>query len=386
MPKTYYEPNMLEDTKYVKGGENSDPTTGSLTTPVYQTVAYRHPVGDTYRYSRERNPTVEVLAGKVAGIEGAESGSCFSSGMAAITTTLFALLKPGDTFVLQRDVFGRTIRFAREFLSAWGVKLVIPDVGNKELIVAVNRGCNLVFVESVTNPALRVTDIERVAEEAHRVGAKLVVDNTLPTPVNFKPLEHGADLVVHSGSKFLSGHYDVVCGIVAGPKPLVERVDELRKTLGCSLDPHAAYLAIRGIKTLGVRIERINNSALKVAHYLAGHSKVAYVRYPGLPQDPENTTARRLLRGYGGVVSFCLKSESRDAPETLMTKLKMIQPANTFGAVDTVISHPATMSHRNLTEEERQRIGVPWGLLRLSVGLERVEDIIGDLDQALNQT
>ncbi|MEM0120562.1 MAG: PLP-dependent transferase [Thermoprotei archaeon] len=376
---------MADNTKYIKGGESPDPLTGSLTTPIYQTVAYRHPVGDVYRYSRERNPTVEVLARKVAEIEGAESASVFSSGMAAITTTLLALLKPGDTLVLQRDVFGRTLRFAREFLSTWGVRLVVPGVGNKDLVDAVRKGCTLVFVESVTNPALRVTDIGGLSQEAHRVGAKLVVDNTLPTPVNIKPLEWGADLVVHSGSKFLAGHYDVVCGVVAGGKALVERVDELRKTLGCSLDPHAAYLTIRGIKTLKVRMERINQSALKVAEYLAEHPKVAYVRYPGLPQDPENQLAKRVLWGFGGVVSFCLKSESRDSPEKLMANLKLIQPANTFGAVDSVISHPATMSHRNLTEEERVSVGVPWGLLRLSVGLEDVGDIIGDLEQALSK-
>jgi cystathionine gamma-synthase len=374
---------MLDNTYYVKGGEAPDPVTGALATPLYQTVAYRHPVGDAYRYSRERNPTVEVLAKKIASIEGAEAGSCFSSGMAAITTTLLALLRPGAKLVLQRDVFGRTLRFAREVLAAWGVDVVVPGVGNQDLLDAVGGGCSLVLVESVTNPALRVTDLPSVAEEAHRVGAVLVVDNTLPTPVNVRPIDYGADLVIHSGSKFISGHYDVVCGLLAGSRQLVEKVDELRKTLGCSLDAHAAYLTIRGVKTLGVRMDRINRSAQSVAKYLAGHPKVAYVRYPGLDDDSEHHLAAKLLRGYGGVVSFCLKSEDRDAPESFMGALRLIQPANTFGAVDTVISHPATMSHRNLSEDERQRIGVPWGLLRLSVGLEDVEDIIADLEGAL---
>jgi len=377
---------MRDDTKFVKAGENPDPVTGSITTPIHQTVSYLHPRGDGYRYSRERNPTVDVLAKKIAEVEACDAGACFSSGMAAESTLFLALLSPGSKLVVQKDVFGRTLRFAREFLTKWGVNVAVAEPSNKRLLEKINGGCDMVFVESVTNPVLRVTDIAAASDAAHKMGAILVVDNTLPTPANLKPSTQGADLVVHSASKFIAGHNDVVAGLVAGKRELVERIEDLRKTVGCSMDPHSAFLVIRGTKTLGARMRIINESALKIANFLSTHPRVDYVRYPGLESDTQHELAKRTFKGFGGIVSFVLKSTSKTAPEELMTNLRLVYPANTFGAADSIISHPSTMSHRNLSEDERVSIGIPWGLLRLSVGLESVDDLINDLDQALSKT
>jgi cystathionine gamma-synthase len=378
---------MRDDTKFVKAGETPDAVTGSISTPIHQTVSYLHPRGDAYRYSRERNPTVDVLAKKIAEAEACDAGTCFSSGMAAESTLFLALLSPGSKLVIQKDVFGRTLRFAREFLTKWGVNVSVAQPGNQGVLDAINNNeCDMVFVESVTNPVLRVTDIAAVSEAAHKKGAILVVDNTLPTPVNLKPFTQGADLVVHSASKFIAGHNDVVAGLVAGKPDLVEKIDDLRKTVGCVMDPHAAFLVIRGVKTLGARMQTINGSALKIAEFLRSHPKVDYVRYPGLKSDSDHELAKRIFRGFGGIVSFVLKSTRKSAPEDFMMNLKLVYPANTFGAVDSVISHPSTMSHRNLSEEERIGVGIPWNLMRLSVGLENVDDLIDDLDQALSKT
>jgi len=374
---------MNKDTQFVKAGETPDPVTGSLTTPIYQTLSYLHPIGDKYRYSRESNPTVVTLSNKIAQIEDFEAGSCYSSGMAAITTLLLALLKPGSTLVLQKDVFGRTVRFAKEFLSKWGVNVIMP-LGNERLLEVVSKGCDMVFVESLTNPVLRVTDIPSLAKEANRVGAYLVVDNTVATPFNLRPAKHGAHAVVHSASKFLSGHNDVVAGLLAGKKEVVEKAEELRKTMGAVLDAHAAYLVIRGIKSLPSRMSTINQNAMKIAKFLEKHPKVERVNYPGLESHPDYALAKTLLNGYGGLMSFVLKSNDSHAPERFMSSLKLVYPANTLGAADTIISHPATMSHRNLSEREREEIGVSWSLLRLSVGLEDPEDIIQDLEQAFS--
>jgi cystathionine gamma-synthase len=373
----------LEGTKYTRGAEQPDPETGAIETPIYQTVSYIHPKGERFRYTREANPTVATLSQKVALLEEFEAGTSFSSGMAAITTALLALLSPGATLVTQKDGFGRSVRFAKDFLARWGVKVRVTPSETDTIISEIEDGCSVVFVESVTNPCLRVVDLERLAESAHNGGALLVVDNTLATTYNFKPSKFGADLVIHSASKFLAGHNDVVAGVAAGKKELVLRLDELRKTLGCSLDPHAAHLVIRGIKTLHVRMERINANALAIAQSLQANPRVGGVIYPGLDNHPDHAVAKRLMSGYGGVLSFYLNTSDKNAYLTFMKSLRLVYPANTLGATETIVSHPATMSHRGLTEEERREIGINWQLMRLSVGLEEKEDILSDLESAL---
>lgn len=375
--------SRLEGTKYTRGAEHPDPATGAIETPIYQTVSYIHPKGERFRYTREANPTVATLSEKVALIEECEAATSFSSGMAAITTSLLALLAPGTTLVVQKDGFGRTVRFAKDFLTKWGVKVKTVSSETDEIVSEIRKGCSLVFVESVTNPCLRVVDLEKLAESAHKNAALLAVDNTLATTYNLKPSKFGADLVIHSASKFLAGHNDVVAGVAAGRKELVQKLDELRKTLGCSLDPHAAHLVIRGIKTLHVRMERINATALAIAKALEANPKVERVIYPGLTHHPDHAVAERLMNGYGGVLSFYLNTNDKDAYLNFMKSLRLVYPANTLGATETIVSHPATMSHRGLSEDERREIGVSWQLMRLSVGLEEKEDILSDLENSL---
>ncbi len=371
---------MREGTKISR--ETYDDETGAITTPIFQSTAFRFPKGEKYRYSREVNPTTAELAKKFAEIEGGEMGVAFSSGMGSITTTLFSLLSPGSSLLVTMDMFGRSLRFAKDFLRNWGVKVDVSPPGNENLLDMAKRPHTVVFVESITNPLLRVVDVENLAKICKENGSTLVVDSTFATPVNQKPLELGADVVVESASKFLAGHNDVIAGLSAGPASIMTKVDQMRRTLGTSLEPSPAYLVLRGLKTLKVRMDVINRNAMQVAEFLEDHPKVQRVYYPGLESHPDHSVARRVLKGYGGVVSFDVRGTANDALK-VMQSLKIIIPAQSLGGVNSLISHPPTMSHRTLTPEERKAIGLNEGLLRLSVGIEDVEDLIEDLDQAL---
>ncbi|BCU68236.1 hypothetical protein HS7_16730 [Sulfolobales archaeon HS-7] len=363
--------------------EKIEPLTGAITTPIYQTTSFAFPVGEKYRYSRELNPTVERLNELVASIELGERGISFSSGMGAISTTVLSLIKPGDLVSLQMDIFGRTLRFFTDFLSKWGVKVKVVETGTLPTDIIAKP--NFVFVETITNPLLRVPDLERLCAESKENGITLIVDNTFATPINLNPLMYCNAIVVHSGSKFLIGHNDVIAGFVIGSGNAMNSIDLLRRTLGTSIDPHAAYMAIRGIKTLKVRMDAINQNSLALAEFLEDHPKVSKVIYPGLSSHPDYKRARRLLRGYGGVISFEVKGTGNDAI-SVMKKGNLIIPAQTLGGVNSVISHPATMSHRSLTAEERKKIGLTDTLLRLSVGIEDVEDLKEELDRMLSDS
>jgi cystathionine gamma-synthase len=373
-------PGLRDGTKAVK--EEVDKETGAITTPIYQTTSYQYPVGEKYRYSRELNPTVLRLANIIAELEEAEMGVAFSSGMGAISSTLLTLVKPGSNVLIHRDMFGRTYRFFTDFLRSLGVNI---DVTNPGEIVekAKDKKYDIIFVESISNPILRVADIITLSKISKENNSILIVDATFSTPINQKPIVQGSQIVVHSASKFLAGHNDVIAGLAAGYKDLLVKVDLMRRTLGTSLDPHAAYLVIRGIKTLKVRMDVINSNAQKIAEFLSEHPKIKKVYYPGLKSHPDHEIARKLLKGFGGVVSFEIKGTMSDSIN-LMNKFNVILAAQTLGGVNSTISHPATMSHRTLTPEERKIVGISDTMLRLSVGIEEIDDLIEDLDKALS--
>lgn len=372
---------MKESTNSVR--EDIDELTGAITTPIYQTTAYAFPQGEKYRYSRELNPTVVELNRKIAELEEAETGVSFGSGMGAISTTLLTLLKPKDSIIVHMDMFGRTLRFASDFLRNWGVKVTITPPGNTNFVEKLKEDRpSVIYVENITNPVLRVMDVEEIGKIAKESNSILIVDSTFATPINQKPLRLGADIVIHSASKYIAGHNDVIAGLAAGKDSLMKNIDLTRRTLGTSLEPFSAYLTIRGMKTLKIRMDTINRNAEQIAEFLQDHSKVTKVHYPGLKSHPDYSIAKRLLKGFGGVVSFEVKG-GKDEALKVMTNVKLILPAQTLGGVNSLISHPATMSHRTLSQEERKVVGVTDSLLRLSVGIEDVEDLIEDLDRAL---
>lgn len=372
---------MREGTKVVF--EDIDPQTGAITTPIYQTTAFAFPIGEKYRYTREANPTVIALSKKIAELEGTESATVFSSGMGAISTSILSVVKPGAKVLIHLDLFGRSYKFFTEFLRQWNVNVDVADPGTENYVEKLSSGrYDVAYLEIISNPLLRVLDIEKICKIAKERGTLTIVDSTFATPVNIRPAEYGADIVIHSASKFLAGHNDVIAGAAAGTNQLISKIDLLRRTLGTSLDPHAAYLVLRGLKTLKIRMDVINKNAISIAEFLEEHPKVLKVYYPGLPSHPDYNIASRILKGYGGVVSFEVKGSKEEALK-VMSRTKIIIPAQTLGGLNSIISHPVTMTHRNLSKEELSRVGINENLLRLSVGIEDVNDLIEDLDNAL---
>jgi cystathionine gamma-synthase len=335
-------------------------------------------------YSRNTNPTVSVFEEKVRLLEGAEAATSFASGMAAISNTIFALVKPGDRIVTVKDTYGGTNQLFREFLPKIHVDVHLCDTTDPERIdTEIRQGCRLVYLETPTNPTLKVVDIERAARVAHSVGATVVTDNTFATPINQRPLELGSDLVLHSASKFLGGHADALGGIVCGPKDLIGQIYHYREITGAALDPFAAYLLLRGVKTLQIRVERQNSSAIEIARYLQGHSAVARVYYPGLESHPQHDIAKRQMPGgFGGMMSFVLHGDF-DAVKTFLPRLRFAHCAANLGSVETIVGPPATTSHVEVSASDRAAMGIPEALVRYSTGIENVQDLIADLEQAL---
>ena len=334
-------------------------------------------------YSRNTNPTVAALEEKVRLLEGAEAATSFASGMAAISNTLFTLLEPGDRVVSVKDTYGGTNELFRRFLPRIHVEVCLCDTTDHDEIEAeIAKGCKLVYLETPTNPTLKVIDIEHLARAAHAVGAIVATDNTFATPINQLPLALGSDLVLHSASKFLGGHADALGGIVCGPKDLVSRIFHYREITGAALDPFAAYLLLRGMKTLEIRIQRQNASAMAIAQHLEGHSAVARVHYPGLASHPQHEIAKRQMSGFGGVLSFVLRGDY-DAVRAFLPCLRFAHRAANLGTVETVVGPPATTSHVEVSAEDRAAMGIPEALIRYSTGIENVSDLIADLDRAL---
>jgi cystathionine gamma-synthase len=338
---------------------------------------------DGHIYGRDTNPTVHVFEEKVRLLEGAEAAVSFASGMAAISDTLFTFLRPGDRMVSIKDSYGGTNRIFTEFLPDFDIRVALCETTDHEQIEAeILKDCKLLYLETPTNPTIKIVDIERLAAAAHKAGAMVVVDNTFATPINQNPLALGADLVIHSASKFLGGHADALGGVLCGTKELVRRVYQFRAINGAVLSPGDAYRLLRGMKTLGIRIERQNASAMKIAQYLTGHAAVDRVFYPGLPDHEHHDIAKRQMRGYGGMLSFMVRG-GFEAVKTFLPHLKLAHRAANLGAVETIVGPPATTSHVECTAEERERMGIPEGLVRYSTGIEDVQDLIADLDQAL---
>ncbi len=378
----------------VWGGEEGIAIAGATQVPVVHSVAFGYKDVDQWLdvalgrapghiYSRNTNPTVQVFEEKVRLLEGAEAATSFATGMAAISNTLYTLLAPGDRVVSVKDTYGGTNKLFAEFLPRWRVDVALCDTTDHDAIEAeIARGCQVLYLESPTNPTLKVVDLARLAAAGHRVGAIVVVDNTFATPINQNPLALGADLVVHSATKYLGGHADVLGGIVCGARALVEKVFHFREITGAALDPMAAWLLIRSMKTLALRVERQNANALRLAQWLEGQPKVAAVYYPGLVSHPQHEVARRQMRGFGGMLSFALEGGFA-AVKRFLPHLRLAHRAANLGAVETVAGVPATTSHVECTAEERAAMGIPEGLVRYSVGIEDPEDLIADLAQAL---
>lgn len=383
------------DTLSVWAGEEEYLGDGGTQVPIVHSVAFGYPDVDSWLnvavgrtpghiYSRNTNPTVHAFEEKVRYLEGAEAATSFATGMAAISNILFTFLKPGDRVVSVKDTYGGTNKIFLEFLPRINVEVQLCDTTDHEAIeTAITQKCQLLYLESPTNPTLKVVDLARLVKAAHRVGALVVVDNTFATPINQNPLALGADLVLHSATKFLGGHADALGGIVAGRADLVAQVFHYREINGASLDPMAAYLLLRGMKTLHLRIRQQNESAMRIARYLQTHPKVDVVFYPGLESHEHHAIASQQMRGYGGVLSFMLKG-GFEAVKAVLPHLQYAHLAANLGAVETIAGLPATTSHVESTPAERQAMGIPEGLVRYSVGIEDTDDLIGDLEQALH--
>ena len=334
-------------------------------------------------YSRNTNPTVEVFERKVRELEQAEDATSFATGMAAVSNTLFTLLSPGDRVVSIKDTYGGTNKLFVEFLPRFGIEAVVCDTGDPNAIEReVAKGCKVLYLETPTNPTLKIVDIERLAGAAHAVGATVVVDNTFATPINQSPLALGADLVLHSATKFLGGHSDAMGGVICGPASLVRPIFHFREINGASLDAMSAYLLTRGMRTLALRVARQNENALKVATFLESHAAVERVFYPGLASHPDHDTARRQMRGFGGVLAFSLAGGDA-AMRRCVDGLRLAHRAASLGSVGTLVGPPAVTSHVELSLEERAAAGIPEGLVRYSVGIEDGADLVADLKAAL---
>ena len=381
-------------TAAVWAGEKDLNTKGAATSPIVNSVAFSyhdldewHNVAtgkaDGFIYSRNTNPTVAVLEEKIRVLEGAEAATSFSTGMAAISNTLFTFLTAGKKVVSLKDTYGGTSKIFLDFLPHYNVEVMLCDTTNHDqLEKEIAKGCDLVYLETPTNPTLKVVDIKRLATAAKKVGAIVVVDNTFATPINQNPLQLGADLVVHSATKFLCGHSDAMGGLLVGKKELVQKVFQFREINGASLQADPAYMIARGMKTLELRIERQNASALKIANYLKAHPKVKDVFYPGLETHPGYSFAKQQMRGFGGIMSFALNG-NYDQVKKFLTNLKLVHLAASLGSVSTLAGPPRTTSHVELTEEQRSLLGIPESLIRYSVGIENVDDLLQDIEQAL---
>ena len=389
-------PSWGPSTLAVHGGEPATREGRSISAPVVlsstypftdtaELVAFMEGSGDRVaEYGRYGNPTVGEAERKIAALERAEAAVLMASGMAAIATTLLVMVRSGQHVVMTADVYRKTRVFAREFLAKFGVgfDVVPPDVS--AIARAMTPDTRIVFTESPTNPYLRVLDLARAAEVAHQGRAKLLVDSTFATPINCRPLEHGVDLVIHSATKYLGGHNDILGGVVLGSEALVSAIRERVGTLGPILDPHNAFLLLRGLKTLALRVERQNETALRLAQVLEQHRAVREVWYPGLVSHPDHALAKQYLRGFGGVVSFEMQG-GLAAGTRLVDALCIPRLAASLGGVDSLVEQPPLMSYYELTPEQRAEIGIREGLVRYSVGIEDADDLEHDLLAALEQ-
>jgi cystathionine beta-lyase/cystathionine gamma-synthase len=371
------------DTQCVHSGTTIDAETGGVNTPIYTSSSFEYLDRGDNVYPRYFNtPNQQAVVQKVCALEGAEDGVLFSSGMAAISTTLLSFAGSGDHVVLQDELYGGTHAFVTDMFERLGIRysFVATDAGAVE--EALTDSTKLVVIESPTNPLLSVIDIRRVAAAARRRGAVSVIDSTFASPVNQTPLRLGVDIVVHSGTKYLGGHGDLCCGIAVGSAADAERIRAAAQCLGGSLNAITCYLLERSLKTLALRVRQQSENAARIAAFLARAKKVTRVNYPGLPDHPGHQIARSQMRGFGGMLSFELDM-SAVRPKDFLRRLRLIRPAISLGGIETIICAPVETSHVKMSTEERKRVGIGDSLLRLSVGIEAAEDLIADLQQGL---
>ncbi|HEX2276892.1 MAG TPA: aminotransferase class I/II-fold pyridoxal phosphate-dependent enzyme [Candidatus Tectomicrobia bacterium] len=381
-------------TRAVHAGEAREKAGNAVTTAIFQTATYvfrdsneliDYMEGNIEReeYGRYGNPTQRAVERKLAALDGGEAALLFSTGMCAITTTLLAMLGRGSHLVLTEDGYRRTRQFCRTLLHRLGIECTFVETGNYEALEAsIRPTTRLIFSESPTNPHLRVMDLERLVAIGRERNVKIAIDSTFATPYNQRPLDFGIDLVIHSATKYLGGHNDLMAGVVVGSRGLVSAIRDMQAMLGGITDPHTAYLLLRGMKTLGIRLRKQNENGMTVARFLEGHPRVRRVYYPGLSSHPDYKVACEQMKGFGGVVSFEIDGDMKTT-STFIDRLHIPYIAPSLGGVETLIEQPALMSYFEMTSEDRAAIGIADQLVRLSLGVEDADDLVADLEQAL---
>ncbi len=384
-------------TKAVHAGQLPDPITGSVIVPIYSTSTFAFKNADQgaarfagteegYIYTRLGNPTTRALEKNVATLENGEDARACASGMAAITTAVMSVVGKGDHVVSTDCIYGGTAKLFLDILTKYGVDFTLVDSSNiTQTESAIRENTRIMYLETPANPTLKLTDLREAAELAKQHDITTIVDNTFMSPYFQRPIEFGADVVVHSLTKYLGGHSDLVGGIVVGSKRFIRSFDPVLKNTGGTIGPFEAWLTLRGIKTLPLRMQKHNENALQVAQFLEAHPKIVKVYYPGLTSHPQHELAKRQMSGYGGVICFEVKG-GFEAGKKLMNSVKLCTLAVSLGAVETLIEHPASMTHAIVPKQEREKAGITDNLVRLSVGIEDVDDIIDDLRQALART
>lgn len=377
---------MKFETKVIHGGTQGDPVTGAVTTPIYQTSTYHQKElggGAKYEYTRGENPTRFALESVMADIENGTDGFAFSSGMAAIHATM-SLLKAGDHIVMANDVYGGTFRLVNRIMAELGIKFTAVDTADSDALkAAMMPETKMVYLESPSNPLMHVTDIAEASKIAHEGGAIAVVDNTFASPYNQNPLDLGADVVVHSGTKYLGGHADLLSGfVVVKDAELAERIKFIQMSIGAVLSPQDSYMVQRSIKTLALRVQRHNENAMALAEFLNNHPKVAKVYFPGLPGTPDHEIAKKQMRGFGGMMSIELQP-GLDVKK-FVENLDVFLLAESLGGVESLIEVPAVMTHASIPREIRIANGIKDELVRISVGIEDIDDLIADMSKGLD--
>jgi len=384
-----------DSTKSVHEAEPFDRTTGALITPIFETSTFGFSKaedvtpavarGKGYTYSRWDNPTVVTLEKKLAAFEHGGDAAAFSSGMAAISTSIFSFLRKGDHVLGIRDLYGGTYALLHDILPDLGIETDLVETGSMDALQGgMRKNTSIVYLESPTNPTLKLVDIAKASKLAHDNGALLMVDNTFASPINQNPLKLGADVVLHSATKYLNGHADLIAGAAIANRNRTHRIKMMRRDFGGTLDPFPAWLILRGMRTMAIRVRQQNANALALAEFLAGHRKVSKVNYPGLKTHPQFALAKKQMRGFGGMLSFEVKGSMKDAMR-FTESVKVATLAASLGGVETLVCQPVLMTHTQMTPKERIATGISDNLVRVSVGIEDVEDLVSDFGRALAQ-
>ena len=383
----------MDSTRSVHEAEPFDEQSGSLTTPIYETSTFGFARADEvpravagergFVYSRWDNPTVVRLEKKLAAFEHGGDGAAFSSGMAAISTAILSFLKKGAHVLAIRDLYGGTYGLLRDILPDMGFSTDLVETTDfGALEKGVRKSTSIVYIESPTNPTMKIVDIDRAARLAHRNGAVLMVDNTFASPINQNPIDFGADIVLHSVTKYINGHADLIAGAVVASKKNAHKIKMMRRDFGGTLDPLPAWLILRGMKTMALRVRRQNENAMVLAEFLSSHKKVAKVHYPGLKTHPQYQLAKKQMKGFGGMLSFEIRGTTRDAMK-FTESVKVATLAASLGGVETLVSQPYNMTHTQMSAKERALMGMPETLVRVSVGIEDADDLVDDFRRAL---